>query len=553
MRKPLKLQSGNLYLYDTTLRDGAQMQGIQFSAQDKLAIAQRLDEFGMHYIELGWPGANPVDNQVYSMLKRQPLNYSRLVAFGATCKPGVRAKHDPQLEHLLNASTPVITLVAKSSLFHIEKILGISVDENLRMISDSVSFAVSHGREVWIDAEHFFDGFKEHTDVALQCLGSALDAGAQGVVLCDTNGGSLPSEITTAVETVRRTFHCNVGIHAHNDCELAVANALAAVEAGANMVQGTVNGYGERCGNTNLISLVPTLQIKLNRPTVEQSQLAKLTELSRTVASRSNRTPDGFAPYVGQSAFAHKAGLHASAVNKKRQSYEHIEPELVGNQRRILVSQQSGRSNLQQKLATLETSVNDFSTALATVKQQESLGFQYEEGDASLELLLRKQSSDYSAPFVIQELAVHSMSRLDAEKNVLLSSLNTGLHHASVKVLVGDHSLWCAAEGNGPVDATDKALRAALNQFWPELKRSELTDYKVRILNPGAATAATTHVWIETRFDDHVWNTIGCSTNILQASQQALCDAFEFFILKHSQPFFDTDNNRGVSNGDQAA
>ncbi len=553
MQEPLKLQQSNLYLYDTTLRDGAQMQGIQFSAQDKLAIAQRLDEFGMHYVELGWPGANPVDNQVYDMLKQRPLSHSRLVAFGATCKPGMRAKHDPQLEHLLNAATPVITLVAKSSLFHIEKILGISVDENLRMICDSVSFAASQGREVWIDAEHFFDGFKENIDVSLQCLRTALKAGAQGVVLCDTNGGSLPSEVSAVVETVGREFNCAVGIHAHNDCELAVANALAAIEAGAVMVQGTINGYGERCGNTNLVSLVPTLQMKLNRPTVEQTQLSKLTELSRTVASRSNRTPDSFAPYVGQSAFAHKAGLHASAISKQRQSYEHIDPALVGNQRRILVSQQSGRSNLQQKLATLDTSINDFATALATIKQQEALGFQYEEGDASLELLLRKHSSDYSAPFAIEELTVHSMSRPDAEKTALLSSSNTGLHRASVKVLVDNQSLWCAAEGNGPVDATDRALRAALNQFWPELKRSELTDYKVRILNPGAATAAITHVWIETRFDDHVWNTIGCSTNILQASQQALCDAFEFFILKHSQQFLDTDNNRGVSNGDQAA
>ncbi len=520
-------------LYDTTLRDGSQMQGIRFSVKDKVAISRMLDEFGFHYVEAGWPGANPTDDEFYLQLKQQPLKNAKLVSFGATCKPGVKAEQDLQLKKLLSAEAPVVTLVAKSSRFHIEEILQTSVEENCRMITDSVAYCLSQGREVWVDAEHFFDGYVADKDVSLRCLQAAVNAGAQGVVLCDTNGGTLPSDIEQVVQEVREKLNCPVGIHAHNDCELAVANALAAIDGGAVMVQGTVNGYGERCGNTNLISLIPTLQIKRHIPLVSDEQLTRLTELSRSVASRSNRNPDPFAPYVGNSAFAHKAGLHASAVKKHSHSYEHVNPESVGNKRHILVSNQAGRSNIQQKASSFDYVIDDLASALDRIKRKEMQGFQYEEGDASLELLLRKMSDDYCAPFKVKELAVHSHNR----------GQEIGLHHASVKVEVGDQQVWSAAEGSGPVEAIDRALKDALHHFWPQLKFSQLTDYKVRILNPEAATGATTHVWIEASYNSEVWNTIGCSPSIIEASQQALCDSLEFFILKNQKLLEQTEFN----------
>ncbi len=541
----------NLWLYDTTLRDGAQMQGIRFSVKDKLAIARMLDDFGIHYIEAGWPGANPVDDEFYSELKKSPLKNAKLVSFGATCKPGKAASDDLQLQRLLDAGAPVITLVAKSSRMQIESILETSVEENYRMICDSVGECVAQGREVWIDAEHFFDGFKDDPDVSLNCLEAAVAAGARGVVLCDTNGGTLPDQIAQITRAVVETLNCDVGIHAHNDCELAVANALTAIVAGATMVQGTINGYGERCGNTNLISLLPTLQLKMNYKLIDNHRLERLTELSRAVAARSNRNPDPFAPYVGNSAFAHKAGLHASAVRKQSHSYEHIAPERVGNHRHILVSSQAGRSNLLQKAEAFAYQIDDPATALEHIKHQETKGFQYEEGDASLELLLRKLQPEYQQPFRVKELSVHSLSR-DGK---------LGLHHASVKVEVGEEALWSAGEGCGPVEAIDAALKDALVRFWPELKHSHLTDYKVRILNPEAATGATTHVWIETSYCDQVWNTIGCSPSIIEASQQALCDTLEFFILKNANSTFADSNSlsqystqkKGATHGHQAA
>lgn len=547
MPKPRK---NSLLLYDTTLRDGAQMQGIRFSVKDKLAIARLLDDFGIHYIEAGWPGANPVDDEFYRELKKSPLKNARLVSFGATCKPGNAAREDSQLQRLLDAEAPVVTLVAKSSRSHIESILETSVKENCRMISDSVSECVTRGREVWVDAEHFFDGYKEEPQVALECLHAAVAAGARGVVLCDTNGGTLPDEVSEITTAVAASVQCEIGIHAHNDCELAVANALAAVSGGATMIQGTINGYGERCGNTNLISVLPTLQLKMNHQLVSSQQLEKLTELSRAVAARANRNPDPFAPYVGNSAFAHKAGLHASAVRKQSQSYEHIAPRSVGNHRHILVSSQAGRSNLLQKAESFDYQIKDTEKALERIKQQEKLGFQFEEGDASLELLLRKMEADYRQPFKVKELSVHSLSR-DGK---------AGLHHASVKVQVGENALWSAGEGCGPVEAIDAALKDALQRFWPELTHSHLTDYKVRILNPEAATGATTHVWIEASYRDQVWNTIGCSPSIIEASQQALCDTLEYFILKNcgdavSGPHSlqHSTDSKGATHGNQAA
>lgn len=581
------MNSDATLLYDTTCRDGAQMQGIQFSAQDKLAIAQTLDQFGIDYIELGWPGANPVDDKVFEQLKHSPLSYSKWVAFGATCKPDVGVNHDPQLATLINSGAPVITLVAKSSRFHIEKILETSVAENIRMIADSVAYCKRKGKEVWLDAEHFFDGFNADSAVSMQCLKAAVDAGVDGVVLCDTNGGTLPSKVSDVVAFVKDQLHCAVGIHAHNDCELAVANALAAIESGADMVQGTINGYGERCGNTNLISLIPTLQLKLNHSQAHKVDLKKLTELSRVVATRSNKMFDAFAPYVGDSAFAHKAGLHASAMQKHQQSYEHIDPQSVGNHRKILVSNQAGRSNLKQKVEALNCSVKNLPSALSLIKQKESCGFQFEEGDASLALLLMRMSETYAAPFAVQEFSVTTSSRsLKASSSELANPFTQSsadlLHHAAIKVIVDEQSFWSAAEGNGPVEAIDKALKASLHLQWPELQRIELTDYKVRILDPECATAATTHVWIESKFQEHVWQTIGCSTSIIDASRQALCDSFEYFIQHfviekitqpdQERPSIHSDQNsesnvtcennklkscnsksKGASNGDQAA
>ncbi|WP_144394874.1 citramalate synthase [Pleionea sediminis] len=549
-----KGSSKQLLLYDTTLRDGAQMQSIQFSADDKVAIARRLDEFGMDYIELGWPGANPVDDRVFRTLKQSPLKNSKSVAFGATCKPNKLAEDDPLLAALIKTETPVVTLVAKSSRFHIEKILETTIEENLRMIFDSVQFLKRQGREVWIDAEHFFDGFDSDCETAMACLSVAERAGAEGVVLCDTNGGALPSRVAAVTHTVIERLRCRVGIHAHNDCELAVANALAAIEAGAEMVQGTINGYGERCGNTNLVSLIPTLQLKTQAMNKNNAQLETLTDLSRTVSNRCNFTPDPFAPYVGQAAFAHKAGFHASAVGKYCHSYEHIEPSLVGNERRILVSQQAGRSNLKHKLSKFNINTEDLTQALSEVKAKEAQGFQYEEGDASLDLLLRKQKKSYQSPFRVEELMVHCIQRVNSSCESSAEKLTgNDLHQASVKVVVNDHAVWSAAEGNGPVEAIDKALREALTQFWPNIPLTELTDYKVRILNPGMATAATTHVWIESHYQGVVWNTIGCSPNILEASQQALCDSLEYFILNYGKQSATFNEKRGMNNGNQAA
>ncbi|MCO7227172.1 citramalate synthase [Pleionea sp. CnH1-48] len=551
----------NLWLYDTTLRDGAQMQGVRFSAKDKLTVVQMLDDFGVHYIEAGWPGANPVDDEVYAALKNNPLKQAKLVAFGATCKPGSQASSDKQLAALLESEAPVITLVAKTSAFHIESILRTTREENLRMIADSVAFLKQHEREVWIDAEHFFDGYADDPQLTLDCLRAAVNTGADGVVLCDTNGGTLPNQVATLVQRVVKEFGIPVGIHAHNDCELAVANALSAYESGAAMIQGTMNGYGERCGNTNLISLIPTLQLKYKANLFAPEQLGRLTELSRSMAARANRTPDPFAPYVGQAAFAHKGGLHASAMSKSTASYEHIDPTLIGNDRHILVSNQAGRSNLLQKASAFGYDIQKPEEALAYVKQKEQHGFQFEEGDASLELLLRRRDPEHKAAFQVEELSVHSMTRDGGE----------GLHRASVKVNVNQQSLWSAAEGRGPVEAIDRALKSALGSFWPELEQCHLTDYKVRILDPDAATAATTHVWVEASYNGAVWNTIGCSPSIIEASQQALSDTLEYFILKRHEltcsSLMTTDrsspatrdsqlalsNTQGDNNGHQAA
>ncbi|NVJ49600.1 MAG: citramalate synthase [Gammaproteobacteria bacterium] len=513
---------GSVELYDTTLRDGAQTHGIQFTAQDKIAIVSLLDEFALDYIELGWPGANPIDDEVFAFFATRPLQHAKLVAFGATCKPGQSPESSPLMQALVQSSVERVTLVAKTSRCHIEQVLECSLEDNYQAIYQSVKFLRAHGKQVWIDAEHFFDGYKEAPSVTAACLQAAVAAGAEGVALCDTNGGTLPEEIKTITRWVVDSFNLPVAIHAHNDCELAVANALAAVAVGAKVVQGCINGYGERCGNTNLTSLMGVLGFKTPYRFAARENLAHLTKLAHAIATRANSTLNGYAPFVGSSAFAHKAGLHASAVAKFSASYEHIQPSAVGNQRKILVSNQAGRSNLKFKLQQLALDNSDLTQALSLVKQQEAKGFQYEEADASLAVLMLRQREDYQPPFVIEELIENTVARRG----------QVNLHHVSLKVRTGANNSWVACEAQGPVEAIDRALRQALTSHWPLIETVELVDYKVRILNPESATAATTHVWIATRLGDQVWYTVGCSSSIFAASLQALCDAIEFCIAR---------------------
>ncbi|WMS88344.1 citramalate synthase [Pleionea litopenaei] len=543
LAKPVSSRS--VEIYDTTLRDGAQTQGIQFSAQDKIAVANLLDEFEVDYIELGWPGANPTDNEVFKHFQQYPLKNASLVAFGATAKPGEEPENSRLMQSLIDAPVSVVTLVAKTSKFHIENILQTTIEENCRAIAASVDWCRRHGKRVWLDAEHFFDGYVEAPSVSLACLVAAIEAGAEGVTLCDTNGGRLPQEVKDVTQQMTDMFNTQFAIHAHNDCELAVANALAALQGGATVVQGCVNGYGERCGNTNLTSLMAILATKTDFTFAAQKNLFRLTEMSRTVSARANRTPDAYAPFVGSSAFAHKAGLHASAVQKFSDSYEHVAPEFVGNQRKILVSSQAGRSNLKHKISQFKLPNIDLANCLQLIKQRESLGFQYEEGDASLELLLLRQQPRYTPPFVIEELVENTLARRG----------KVSMHHASLKVKVGDCVEWTAAEGHGPVETIDKALRQALVKHWSELNQVDLADYKVRILNPECATAATTHVWIASQFNSELSHSIGCSESIFEASLQAICDSFEFFIVKQTNYLtsLNLTYEKGSNNGNKAA
>ncbi|NVJ61226.1 MAG: citramalate synthase [Gammaproteobacteria bacterium] len=522
----------SVYLYDTTLRDGAQTQGIHFSAQDKIQIAQWLDNFGIDFIELGWPGANAVDDEAFEFFSNYPLKTSKLVAFGATCKPDEKAKDSFLLNKLVQCSAENVTLVAKSSRFHIENVLETTTNEAFRTLAESIQFCKQFKKRVWIDFEHFFDGFKEDKALAFDIVKCALDAGAEGIFLCDTNGGCLPEPLKQTVQELTAKFSCSLGVHAHNDCDLGVANGLAALDGGCQIVQGCINGYGERCGNTNLTSLIPILASKTDFKINENINLLQLTELSRKIANRANQNPQPYAPFVGSSAFAHKAGLHASAVSKFSQSYEHIPPESVGNERHILVSNQSGKSNLKHKLKTVNlNNVDkeniDLSKVLKSLKQSERLGFQFEEGDASLELLLKREITGFSRPFNVLEVI----------ENSFVDSNQVARHHVSTKVKINEQVVWSAAEANGPVEALDKSLRHALGPFWPEIENCELADYKVRILDPQSATAATTHVWIQSRYKDYSWSSIGCSESIFLASQQAICDALEYFLLEHSHKF----------------
>ncbi|MBI2461749.1 MAG: citramalate synthase [Candidatus Rokubacteria bacterium] len=514
-------------LYDTTLRDGTQGEGVAFSMEDKVRIAQRLDTLGIHYIEGGWPGSNPKDLRFFRRIQDVPLKHARIAAFGATRRPGVSAEGDANLQALVEARTPVATIFGKSWDFHVTHALGTTLEENLAMIRDSVGFLRARFEEVIYDAEHFFDGFKADRDYALETLRAAEAAGAHCLVLCDTNGGALPHEIGAIVREVRRHVRTPLGIHVHNDTECAVANSLAAVLEGAGHVQGTINGFGERCGNANLCSIIPNLVLKLGIEAIPEPNLRELREVSRFVSELANRKPWSQQPYVGDSAFAHKAGMHVSAVLKHPETYEHIDPERVGNHRRVLVSELAGRSNILWKAAEygldLAKDTPETRRILEQLKELEDQGFLFEGAEASFELLMEKALGRYRPAFDLEALRVVVERRQGDHEP---------FSEATVRLKVKGVPEHTAAEGNGPVNALDHALRKALEEFYPSLREMTLVDYKVRILEETAGTAAKTRVLITSGDGEESWGTVGVSHNIIEASWQALVDSIEYKLKR---------------------
>lgn len=515
-----------IFIYDTTLRDGTQGEGISLSCTDKLKIAQRLDEFGAHYVEGGWPGSNPKDAEFFARQHELTLKHAKIAAFGSTRYKGVTCDKDANIQALVQANTPVVTLVGKSWDLHVHHVLETNKEENLDMISESVRYFKERAKEVIYDAEHFFDGYKANPEYAMLTLQAAAQAGADCLVLCDTNGGSTPWEIEEITRRAAEQFkERQIGIHPHNDCELGVANGLAGVRGGARHVQGTINGFGERVGNANLISLIPDLQLKLGYRCVSPEQLAGLTALSRYVDELANMTPNTHQPFVGYSAFAHKGGIHVAAILKVEESYQHMDPTLVGNQKRAVVSELSGRGNILYKAAEfgLDTSREEARQVLEQIKQLENQGYTFEGAEASVDMMLRRANNDYKPPFEVIDFMVVTENRQ-----------GRGLFtEATVKVKVESEIRHTVAEGNGPVNALNIALRRALYQDFPQLQNLHLTDYKVRILDSDAGTAATTRVMID--FHDsrtgHTWTTVGANSNIIEASWRALIDSMEYALV----------------------
>jgi 2-isopropylmalate synthase len=528
-----------IWIYDTTLRDGAQREGLTLSTEDKVQIARRLDRLGIPFIEGGWPGANPKDVQFFWQLQEQPLTQAELVAFCSTRRPGLSASEDPMLQPILSAGTRWVTIFGKSWDLHVMEGLKTTLEENLEMIRDTIAYLRANGRRVIYDAEHWFDGYQRHRDYALETLKAAIGAGAEWLVFCDTNGGTLPHEISRIVSEVK-TWHTDtfgdrplqLGIHAHNDSETAVANSLAAVMQGVKMVQGTINGYGERCGNANLCSILPNLQTKLGFSCLSDTQLATLTETSRFVSEVVNLAPNDHAPFVGLSAFAHKGGIHVSAVERNPLTYEHIAPEVVGNSRRIVISDQAGLSNILAKARTFGVELDKQDPAcrqiLQRLKTLESEGYQFEAAEASFELLLREVLGQRQLPFEVKGFQVH-YDMVGGNNLLCATSL------ATVKLSVDSQDILEAAEGNGPVAALDAALRKALINFYPEIASFYLTDYKVRILDGTAGTAAKTRVLIESSNGHQRWTTVGVSGNILEASYHAVVEGLEYGLLLQQQ------------------
>ncbi len=516
-------------IYDTTLRDGTQGEGVSFSAEEKLKVARKLDEFGVAYIEGGWPGSNPKDVQFFELARNVKFKNAKLAAFGSTRRATLAAKDDPQVLKLLEAETPVVTIFGKSWDMHVTEVFRIGLEQNLEMINDSIQFLVDSGREAIFDAEHFFDGYKNNPEYALASLEAAVRAGASTISLCDTNGGALPWEVSEIVSSVVKRFPDTVvGIHAHNDAGLAVSSTVSAVHSGATHVQGTVNGYGERCGNANICVILPILELKMGMQCLPEGSISNITAFSRAIDEIANRIPDDTMPFVGASAFAHKAGVHVDAVSKNPATYEHVDPEAVGNRRRFLISELAGSSSIVQKARKYDIDLAKQSpevrSVLERVVQLEHEGYSFEDAEASFELLLKKSMGQYHKLFDLVGF------RLIVEKR---GPKEEPITEATLKVAVDGIEAFTVAEGDGPVHALDNALRLALRQFYgEELARIKLTDYKVRVVNSGEGTAARVRTIIESRDADDAWSTVGVSTNIIEASWSALADSVEYGLLR---------------------
>lgn len=521
------MDAWDVLIYDTTLRDGTQGEQVNFSAEEKLRIAQRLDEAGFQYIEGGWPGSNPKDVRFFEMAKNIPFKSARLTAFGSTRKPNTYVDVCPNIGALLTAETSAVAVFGKTWDLHVSDILNVSLDENLDMISESVEYLKSKEKEVIFDAEHFFDGYKNNPEYARRVLETALSAGADMLVLCDTNGGTMPHDLTVIINEVMSYILPHIlGIHAHNDCGLAVANSLAAVHAGVKMVHGTINGYGERCGNADLISIIGNLQLKMNKKCLPEASIRELTHLSNYVSDIANIPPLNSRPFVGRSAFTHKGGVHVDAVLKNPVAYEHINPELVGNHERVLVSDLSGKSNIAYKARELgidlgmEKDINK--KIVQQIKVMEDQGYHFDSAEGSLSVLMKKLKGEFTEPFVLESFQVFNAKTGD----------NPPVTQASIKISVGGEEELTAAEGNGPVNALDNALRKALTKFYPHIKQMHLVDFKVRILEGCEGTAAKVRVLIDSSDGEDIWSTIGVSTNIIEASWQALVDSIQYKLSK---------------------
>jgi 2-isopropylmalate synthase len=514
-------------IYDTTLRDGSQGEGINFSLQDKLLLTRRLDELGVDFIEGGYPLSNPKDHDYFQAVKDLPLKHACVCAFGMTRRKNSMPETDTGLKALLEAETPIVTIVGKTWDFHVAEILGTSLDENLRMIADSVAYCRVQGRRVFYDAEHFFDGYRHNRDYALQTLKAAEGAGAEVVILCDTNGGSMPEQVAESVALVRQSLRCEIGIHTHNDCDLAVANTLAAIRAGATQAQGTINGIGERCGNVDLCSVIANLALKYGYDVLTPGSLKRLTETSRYVYELANMNFRNSQPFVGSSAFAHKGGMHTHAVAKNPSSYEHIDPEMVGNERRILVSELSGQSTILSKTTKYAVAHDKalMSKILNAVQDLEYAGYEFEAAEASFDILVKRIAGLYMPWF----------ERLSYRVNIEQSGTVLPVTEATVKLRVGGIIEHAVADGDGPVNALDGALRKALRPHYPRLCEMSLVDYKVRVVNSREGTAARVRVVIESQDETSLWGTVGVSENVIEASWLALTDAIEYKLFKDQE------------------
>ncbi|MEQ8200083.1 MAG: citramalate synthase [Syntrophomonadaceae bacterium] len=517
-------------VYDVTLRDGAQGEGISFSVDDKIKIARRLDRLGVSYIEGGWPGSNPKDLDFFRQMKNYRLEHAQLSAFSSTRRPGISVKHDNNVTALLAAEVPVAAIFGKSWDFHVLRALETTLEENLNMVRETVSYLKDKGLEVVFDAEHFFDGFKNNPDYALQVLAAAAQAGADCLALCDTNGGTLPWELEDIIRTVQAEVKIPLGIHAHNDSGCGVANSLAALQLGFTQVQGTINNLGERCGNADLCSIIPNLELKMNKRCLPPGNLKRLTEVSHYINEIANLPSPNNQPFVGYGAFAHKGGIHVSALLKDSTTYEHINPEDVGNHRRVLVSELAGISNLLYKAKEFKLDVNSYDAqtraVIKQIKELENQGFQFEGADGSLELLLRKAFGQLGDYFQLKNLKIILEKQEDSDF----------VAEAFIKMQIGDQVVHTAAEGDGPVNALDNSLRKALGEVYPEISEMHLSDYKVRVLDGNRGTAARVRVLIESANEMEKWITVGVSENIIEASWQALVDSVNYLLMKKRLP-----------------